>query len=124
MGSPLSLFAQSNDFLQSRERGALLYQDYCQHCHLPNGQGSAVVPPLAQSDWMQKNRTGTLHALKYGQKGPIVVNGKKYNSYMPPMGLEEEEIADICNFIFTNWGNHLDKPFTPEEVKKVSLNPK
>jgi mono/diheme cytochrome c family protein len=122
--SPLLAQLLGEEFTLSRERGALLYEDYCQHCHLPDGKGSKTIPPLAQSDWMQKNRTGTIQALKFGQKGPIVVNGEKFDGYMPPMGLDNQEIADICNFIFSHWGHRLEVPFSEEEVKKVALSPK
>jgi len=32
------------------------------------------------------------------------------------MGLEDEEIADVMNYILNSWGNKSDSIVTPEEV--------
>lgn len=104
---------------ESIKRGAEIYDDFCVQCHLPNGKGNAVVPPLAQSDWLVNKRKESIHAIKYGQSGPIVVNGKKYNGTMPEMGLSDEEVADVMNYISNTWGNSNKKRVTPEEVKAI-----
>jgi hypothetical protein len=31
--------------------------------------------------------------------GPIVVNGKKFNNAMSAMGLSNQEVADVMNYI-------------------------
>ncbi len=99
-------FGQEAKLMQeSINRGAEIYEDFCLHCHLPDGKGNAQVPPLAKSDWLVNKRTASIHAIKYGQSGPIVVNGKKYNSSMPPMGLSNQEVSDVMNYISNSWGN-------------------
>jgi mono/diheme cytochrome c family protein len=89
-------------------------------CHLPNGKGTpSTIPPLAGSNWLVSKRTASIHAVKYGQSGSIEVNGKKYNNSMPPMGLTDEEVADVMNYIMTSWGNKQKKTVTEAEVAAI-----
>lgn len=108
------------EFKNSIERGAEIYTDFCVTCHLPNGKGVAkVFPPLADSDYLMNNRALSIKAIKYGQNGEIIVNGETYNSVMAPLGLSDEEVADVMNYITTSWGNKNDTMITPEEVSKI-----
>ncbi len=111
---------QQSSFEESKARGAVIYQDFCVTCHLPTGEGVPYVyPPLAKSDYLLTNRTASIRGIKFGQRGPMVVNGKPYDNTMMPLGLEEQEIADVMNYILTSWGNTTDKMVTPEEVAEV-----
>ncbi|HBI02006.1 MAG TPA: cytochrome c [Flavobacterium sp.] len=110
----------SNDELvKSISRGKEVYADFCMQCHLGNGKGSETVPPLAASDWLVNKRKESIHAVKYGQSGPIKVNGKSYNGRMSPMGLSDDEVADVMNYIMNSWGNKQSKMVTVSEVKAV-----
>ncbi|GAA4280934.1 c-type cytochrome [Gaetbulibacter aestuarii] len=111
----------SQDPLQeSIKRGADIYTDFCMNCHLASGEGVAnVYPPLANSDYLMKNRKESIHGLKYGQQGEIVVNGKTYNNFMPPPGLGDDEIADVMNYINNSWGNKNTEMVTEAEVASI-----
>ena len=112
---------QDTGLKKSMERGIAIYNDFCISCHLPSGEGvKHVYPPLAHSDYLKNNRIESIRAIKYGQEGKVIVNGKTYNNYMPPMGLEDDEIADVMNYINHSWGNDYGKIVTPQEVTKVS----
>ncbi|MDP5157098.1 MAG: cytochrome c [Flaviramulus sp.] len=114
------VFTQNNTLKESIERGSLVYEDFCVTCHLPNGEGiENVFPPLAKSDYLFENREASIKGIKYGQKGEILVNGKKYNSYMAALGLADDEIADVMNYITNSWGNKNDKIITKEEVSQI-----
>jgi len=99
--------------------GKEIYQEFCITCHLANGKGSETVPPLAGSDWLQTKRKESIHAVKFGQSGPIKVNGKNYNNTMPPMGLTDEEVADVMNYVMHSWGNKQKMQVTEGEVAGV-----
>jgi mono/diheme cytochrome c family protein len=87
---------------------------------MPNGEGvKNAYPPLAKSDYLSKNRKASISGIKYGQEGEIVVNGTTYNSTMAPMGLSDDEIADVMNYINNSWGNTNNNIVTAEEVSKV-----
>ena len=49
----------------------------------------------------------------------MTVNGKKYDNTMMPMGLEDEEVADVMNYIMNSWGNSGAKMVTVEEVSNI-----
>jgi mono/diheme cytochrome c family protein len=111
---------QSNqELVKSITRGKEIYIDFCMQCHLANGKGSETVPPLAGSDWLVNKRKESIHAVKYGQSGPIKVNGKNYNAMMSPLGLTDEEVADVMNYVMNSWGNKQSKMVTVSEVKAV-----
>lgn len=104
----------------SVSRGAGIYNNFCASCHLSTGEGiKGVFPPLAESDWLTKKREASLHAIKFGLKGPLKVNGVAYDNFMPALGLSDREIADVMNYINSSWGNSLEKPVTEAEVAAI-----
>ena len=115
--STSSLAQQSLE--DSYERGQMIYVDFCVRCHLPDGTGeSGVIPPLAKADFLQDVKA-TIHSIKYGIYGPITVNGVKYNGSMALMGLENDEIADVTNYILNSWGNKSDEIVTVAYVHEI-----
>ena len=40
---------------------------------------------------------------------------------MTPMGLNNQEVADVTNNILNNWGNNNDTLITSKEVSKILL---
>ena len=48
-----------------------------------------------------------------------MVNGQKYSSTMSPMGLSDEEVADVMNYIMNSWSNKQTKMVTVAEVALV-----
>ena len=106
--------------LNLQEPGKEIYADFCIQCHGANGKGDGIkIPPLAGSDWLTKKRKESLHAVKFGQNGEIVVNNKKFNNNMPTMGLSNQEIADVMNYVMTSWGNKQKKKITEKEVEGI-----
>ena len=55
----------------------------------------------------------------YGLKGEITVNDEIYDGVMANQGLEEEEIADVMNYILNQWGNQSEEFITPQQVAAV-----
>lgn len=105
---------------ESIKRGSEIYNDFCVTCHLPSGEGvKDIYPPLAKSDYLIKNREASIRGIKYGQKGEILVNGLTYNGYMAPMGLSDDEVADVMNYITNSWGNKNNKIVTEKEVSNI-----
>lgn len=102
------------------DRGEAIYSDFCITCHLPNGKGVPnTFPPLAKSDFLMNKRKESIRAIKFGQSGKITVNGKVYNNVMAPLGLDDQEIADVMNFITNSWGNTNNKLITEQEVSMI-----
>jgi len=107
------------------EAGKALFQGTCSVCHQPNGAGmEGVFPPLAGSDFLAANPRQAIPILLQGRKGKITVNGKTYDSVMPPMSqLNDDEVANILTYVLNSWGNPGGR-IDMEEVRKVrtSLN--
>ena len=115
--STSSLAQQSSG--DSYMRGQMLYVDFCVRCHLPDGTGeTGLIPPLANADFLQDIQA-TVQSIKYGIHGSITVNGVIYNNTMAPMGLENDEIADVTNYILNSWGNSADVIVTEAYVREI-----
>ncbi|GAA0742746.1 MULTISPECIES: c-type cytochrome [Gaetbulibacter] len=111
---------KSPEIQESIQRGSEVYNDFCMACHLPNGQGvPRTFPPLAKSDYLMNKRAESIKAIKYGQKGKITVNGVEYDNVMTPLGLSDQEVADVMNYITNSWGNTNNKMITEDEVSKI-----
>lgn len=94
-------------FRQYAIQGRKLYRQHCANCHQPDGSGlGKLIPPLAGSDFMKKNKENVLCIIRWGLEGPVVVNGVEYNQPMPANPqLKDIEIAEIATYIFNAWGN-------------------
>lgn len=110
-------------FQQYYVQGEQLYLKNCANCHQKKGGGlGRVFPPLNQSDYMENNFEEVLCQMKYGKKGEIVVNGKKYNKEMKGIAsLTELEIAEIATYIYNTWGHQrgmVEIPTVESALKK------
>jgi nitrite reductase (NO-forming) len=97
--------------------GQVLFAGTCSTCHQPNGEGMpGVFPPLAKSSVLAATPKRIAEIMLHGLTGPITVNGKDYNSMMPPQTqLTDDEVANIGTFVLNSWGNPGGR-ITKEEV--------
>ncbi len=105
--------------------GKQLFTGTCSVCHQDNGQGlPGVFPPLAKSDYLAKqNREHLIGIPLHGLTGKINVNGKDYDSVMPPMmQLTDDEVANILTYVLNSWDNPGGQ-VSKEEVAKVRAQP-
>ena len=115
-----NLIQNEKTFQQSISDGKIIYEDFCIQCHLSNGEGlEKVYPPLNNSDYLLKNIDKSIYSIKYGLKGEIIVNGIKYNGVMINQGLDDEEIADVMNYITNSWDNSLKIQITTKRVNEL-----
>lgn len=111
---------KKTDLEKSMENGKVIYADFCIQCHMATGKGDLKnFPPLDGSDWLHKKVDQSIHAVKFGQTGEIVVNGKKFNNTMPPMGLSNQEIANAMNYIRNSWSNKHRKMISVKQVEAI-----
>ena len=87
--------------------GQALFAGTCSTCHQGNGEGMpGVFPPLAKSDYIAADPKRVAQIITHGLQGPVTVNGKEYNSIMPPMSqLTDDEVANISTYVLNSWGN-------------------
>lgn len=115
--------SQDDALAKSMERGKTIYTETCVTCHMGAGEGVAgAFPPLAKADYLVKTPEKAIEAIKFGLQGKIIVNGVAYEGLMPNPGLDNEEIADVMNYIQNSWGNTSNKKIVTakmvEEVKQ------
>lgn len=116
----LTVLFQGKPLQQSIEDGALIYHDFCLQCHQSKGKGvPGSFPPLAESDYLKNNLIQSIQGVKYGMRGPIVVNGIPYDKLMASQGLDDEEVADVMNYILNNWGNSAPAAITEAQVRAI-----
>ena len=111
---------KEKSFEESISDGKLIYEDFCIQCHLFNGEGiEKIYPPLNNSDYLLKNLDKSIYSIKYGLTGEIIVNGIKYSGVMASQGLEDDEIADVMNYITNSWDNNLNVQITTKRVNEL-----
>ncbi|MGB0991829.1 MAG: copper-containing nitrite reductase [Akkermansiaceae bacterium] len=100
-------------------RGKVKYAAVCMACHQANGMGvPAAFPPLAKSDYLNDSKEKSISAVVHGLSGEVVVNGQKFNSIMPKLGLNDEDVANVLTYVYSQWDNNGSE-VTPDEVKAV-----
>jgi mono/diheme cytochrome c family protein len=120
VGGTTALLYQEKTKEESIVAGEEIFQDFCLQCHLTTGAGvSGVFPPLKDSDYLMNNIDKSIAGIKFGLKGEIVVNDEIYDGVMAKQGLDDEEIADVMNYILNQWGNSYDAQITTQQVSEV-----
>jgi hypothetical protein len=74
---------------------------------------------LKNSDYLFENINRSIAGIKYGLKGEITVNDEVYDGIMVTQGLDDEEIADVMNYILNSWGSKTNEIITKERVAKI-----
>ncbi|MGA0134532.1 MAG: DUF7133 domain-containing protein, partial [Opitutales bacterium] len=100
--------------------GQAIYEALCLNCHQAAGQGlTGVYPPLARSEWVAGDPLALIRLTIHGLSGPVTVQGKVYGVVpMPPMGLDDQQLADVLTYVRTAFGNAAP-PVTASQVKAV-----
>lgn len=103
--------ALSQDFAAGKftERsGKAIWTSVCQGCHMPDAQGaesSGHYPALARNPLMAAAAYPTT----------IVLNGRKGMPQFGPM-LDDEQIANVVNYLRSHFGNTYKDAVTPAQV--------
>ena len=102
------------------QAGKELFVGTCSVCHQANGAGLAgVFPPLAQSDYLAKDPQQVISVVLHGLSGKLKVNGKDYDSVMPPMNqINDDGVANILTYVLNSFGNAGGR-ITTDDVKRV-----
>lgn len=105
---------------QDINKGKETYTKVCAACHQATGVGVPnAFPPLAKSDYLNKDVNRAITTVLRGQNTEITVNGVKYKGVMPPQAnLTDQQIADVLTYVYANW-NNSKKKVTPAMVKAL-----
>ena len=115
-GTPLAAAANKAERI---ERGLNVFTSNCVACHQANGQGiPAAFPPLAGSDYLNADKTRAIKNVIHGLNGEITVNGNKFNSVMPMLALNDENVANVLTYVYNTWDNNGTE-VTPADVAAI-----
>ncbi len=91
------------------KQGKQLYQNNCASCHMDDGTGlAALIPPLAKSDFYQKNLKTIPCIIRNGLSDTILVNGVQFSEKMEEFKkMSPESMTNVINYINHSWGNNL-----------------
>jgi nitrite reductase (NO-forming) len=106
--------------------GKTVFAGTCMACHQASGQGMpGTVPELASSDWIADHgKAKVIATVLNGMTGPVRVNGKDFNSVMPPWRhLNDADIANVLTYVLNSWGNGNGR-VSPAEVAAIRANSK
>lgn len=93
----------------------------CGACHGQQGEGTAIAPPLASSEWINGPAENLIRIQLRGLNGPITVKGKthEFPAGMTPLAYQsDEQIADVLSYVRSSFGNNAPK-VSPDEVAKL-----
>jgi mono/diheme cytochrome c family protein len=105
----------------TRKPGSLLYLDNCAACHRPDGLGyERVFPRLAGNPVVMAPEAISLATIVLEGSRTPRTSATPAQFTMPSFAwrLNDQEVADVVNFIRSSWGNH-GAPITPEDVAKL-----
>lgn len=93
----------------SFQGGQAIFTNVCQGCHMPNAQGAVgagMYPALAKNAKLETA----------GYPVAVVVHGQKA---MPAFGslLNDQQIADVVNYVRSNFGNKYKDKVSAADVK-------
>ena len=93
----------------SFQGGQAIFTGVCQGCHMPDAMGAVgagMYPALAKDAKLESS----------GYPVAVVTHGQKA---MPPLGdyMNDQQIADVVNYIRTNYGNKYKGKVSAADVK-------
>jgi cytochrome c5 len=91
--------------------GEAIYKGVCQGCHMPDAKGAVgagAYPALAKDENLETA----------GYPVTIVLKGQKAMPFFG-MQLNDQQIADVVNYVRTHFGNKYKDKVKPEDVKAL-----
>lgn len=108
-----------------RTRGLRFYKNICGACHGPGGDGiEGLAPPLRNSEYITASPKRLALILLHGLKGPINVNGKRYefNGEMPGIAnnpdMSDQDITDLMIYLSNAFGKST-REINADQVKAL-----
>ena len=95
----------------NRTAGLKLFREICTACHGNLGQGiEGLAPPLTNSEYIQGPTRRLAALLLHGMKGPLHVNGQRYefNAQMPGLlnnaSISDEDLSSLIIYLNNAFG--------------------
>ncbi|NHN88723.1 c-type cytochrome [Acetobacter sp. LMG 1627] len=92
--------------------GQAIYRHVCQSCHMADGRGAqgagAKIPALADNSHLQSPY----------YPASIILHGYGAMQWFTDM-LDDQQVADVVNYIRTHFGNHYTDLLKPQDVAPI-----
>jgi len=115
-----------DDIKASADHGKMVYMQTCMACHQLTGQGiPGAFPPLVKTEYVSGDLRRLVAITLKGIAGVITIDGKLYATGMPqpdltfPQLKDDKNLADVLNYVRTNFGNTATEAVTPAFVAEV-----
>jgi mono/diheme cytochrome c family protein len=99
--------------------GRQIFEQICQGCHMPNGQGAVGAgqfPALANNRTLASRQYVALTVLMGRRNMPAFGARHAIGFVGPPASLSEDQIAAVINYVRTHFGNRYTDSITAAEV--------
>ena len=91
--------------------GEAIYQGVCQGCHMPDAKGA-----VGAGAYPALSKDVNLETAAYPVS--IVLKGQKAMPFFA-LQLDDQQIADVVNYVRTHFGNKYKDKVKPEDVKAL-----
>lgn len=103
----------------SKDRGKVVYDQYCLACHMQDGSGAPRMnPPLIKTKFVLGDKKKLIGIVLNGLSG-VEIDGEDYSNVMASHNfLTDQQIADVLTYVRNSFGNKASA-VTVAEVKAV-----
>ena len=102
--------------------GEKIYQQICAGCHMRDGRGAVgagAYPAFAGNTNLSSSRYVAITMLNGRRNMPAFAPPRRNEFYFPPVWLNDVQVANVVNYIRSNFGNNYPDPITAEEVRAL-----
>ena len=105
---------------ETYHQGRIIYENFCQNCHMEDGSGlNGVIPPLKGADFLAKHQSQLTCLIRKGIKDTIIVNAKVYSQAMPgAYKLTQGDLTNVINYVNNAWGNNFGIMLYDDVIKQ------
>lgn len=103
-------------------RGAEIYAQVCQGCHMPDGRGAVGAgnyPAFAGNPNLASSRYMAVVILGGRRNMPAFAPEHVVGPYFEPVWLSDVQVANVINHIRTNFGNDYRDPISAADVRAL-----
>ncbi len=102
--------------------GEQIYTQVCQGCHMPGGTGATGAgqyPAFAGNPNLASAPYVVVTILGGRRNMPAFDQDKAPGPFFPPTWLTDEQVANVVNYLRTEFGNRYPDPITAADVRAL-----
>lgn len=106
--------------------GEQIYTQICQGCHMPEGTGATGAgqyPALAGNPALASANYVAITVLDGRRNMPAFKPVENFEFFFGPTTLDDNQVAEIVNYVRTHFGNNFDGPIGAADVAALHSDP-